>query len=221
MSKLINFYHTIKSEKKLNPYEDEHKLHLEFRALICTSSGGGKTSLLTNIIYEMSDTFHKIIVVTREEEPLYTMMEQRLNSIKSQKDQFKIYYNGEIPELPNLRSEKQNGLIIFDDMILSQTKTIGEIFIRCRKLNFSAIFISQSYFGIQKLIRQNCNYIWLGRGILDRDLKLILSEYSIKLDKEKLIHLYNKITERKMNFMMVDLDDRTIRANIKDILIEF
>ena len=215
---MINFYKTIKSEKKLNPNEHIHNLKLEFRAIIATSSGGGKTNLLTNILYEMSDTFHKIIIVTKEEEKLYTMLEERL---KGQKDQIEIHYGGHIPELPNLAPLKQNGLIVFDDMVLTQSKAIGEVFIRCRKLGFSAIFISQSYFGIQKLIRQNCNYIWLGRGILERDLKLILSEYSINIPKEKILYLYNKITEKKMHFMMIDLEDRTIRSNIRDIILQF
>jgi A32 protein len=215
---MINFYKTIKSEKKLNPNEDKHKIHLEFRAIICTASGGGKTNLLTNILYEMSETFHKIYIVTKEKEPLYEMIEERL---KDQKNQIKIFYGGKIPDLENLAPLKQQGLIIFDDMVLSQSKEMGEIFIRCRKLGWSAIFISQSYFGIQKLIRQNCNYIWLGRGILERDLKLILSEYSINIPKEKILYLYNKITEKKMHFMMIDLEDRTIRSNIRDIILQF
>jgi hypothetical protein len=166
-------------------------------------------------------TFHKIIIVTKEEEPLYDMILKRIKSVSAQKDQIEIHYGGKIPELTNLRPLKQNGIIIFDDMVLTQSKDIGEIFIRARKMNFSSIFISQSYFGIQKLIRQNCNYIWLGRGILERDLKLILSEYSINLSKDELVDLYNQITAKKMYFMMIDLEDRTIRENIKDIILRF
>lgn len=215
---IINFYKTIKSEKKLNPNYNKHHLNIEFRGIICTSSGGGKTNLITNILYDMSDTFHKIIIITKEEEKLYTMIEERL---KGQKDQIKIFYGGTIPELENLSKKHENGLVIIDDMILDQSKAIGEIFIRARKLNWSSVFISQSYFGIQKLIRQNCNYVWLGRGIIKRDLKLILSEYSINIPIEKLINLYNTITERKMNFLLIDLDDRTIRKNISDIIQEF
>jgi hypothetical protein len=218
---MINFYKTIKSKEVWNPNKDEHHLNLPFRALICTASGGGKTNLLTNILHEFDDTFHKIIIVTKEEEPLYDMMIKRIQSITSQKEQIEIHYGGKVPELPNLAPLKQNGIIVFDDMVLSQSKQMGEIFIRCRKLGFSALFISQNYFGINTIIRRQCNYIWLGRGILDRDLKLILSEYSIKLDKKQLLYLYNKITEKKMYFMMIDLEDRTIRENIKDIILSF
>lgn len=211
---MINFYKTIKQTKKENPYYEEHHLDPLLRAIICTNSGGGKTNLLVNILYEMSDTYWKIIIITKEEEPLYTMLQERL------KERVEIYYGGKIPELPAL-TERESGIVIFDDMVMSQTKEIGEIFIRCRKQHYGAVFISQSYFGIQKIIRQNCNVIWLGRGILDRDLKLMLSEYSIKIPKDKLIYLYNKITEKKMYFMMINLDDRTIRENIKDIIMKF
>ena len=47
-------------------------------------------------------------------------------------------------------------LIIFDDMItdiITNKKfqaIIKELFVRCRKLNISLIFITQSYFSVQK-----------------------------------------------------------------------
>lgn len=211
---MINFYKTIKQVKKHNPYYDDHKLDVLGRSLICTSTGGGKTNLLVNILYQMSDTYWKIIIVTKEEEPLYTMLKERLG------DRVDIHYNGDIPQLPEL-TPREAGIVIFDDMVLSQTKQIGEIFIRCRKQQYAAVMISQSYFSVMKIIRQNVNYIYLGRGILDRDLKLILSEYSINIGKEKLIYLYNKITEKPMRFMMIDLKDRTIRENISDIIMKF
>ncbi len=211
---MINFYKTIKQVTKENPYYDEHKLTPIFRGLICTASGGGKTNLLMNILYQMSDTYWKIIIITKEEEPLYNMLKTRL------KDRVEIYYNGEIPELVPLKAS-ESGIVIFDDMVLSQTKKIGEIFIRCRKLEYAAIFISQNYFGVNPIIRRQCNYIWLGKGILDRDLKLILTDYSIKIPKEKLIYLYNKITSKKMMFMFINLEDSTIRENISDIIMKF
>ena len=56
---------------------------------------------------------------------------------------------------------KRKKLIIFDDMIADimtnkrfQAK-IKELFIRCRKLNISLIFITQSYFSVQKDVRLN------------------------------------------------------------------
>ena len=56
---------------------------------------------------------------------------------------------------------KRKKLIVFDDMIadiMSNKKfqaIIKELFIRCRKLNISLIFITQSYFSVPKDVRLN------------------------------------------------------------------
>ena len=208
---MINWYKTFKQDPKANPYKDEHELDVLMRAIICTGSGGGKTNLLVNILYAMSDTFHKVIVVTKEREPLYDMLQERLG------DRIQIFLQGEFTGLPVLPSY-QAGLVVFDDMVLSQTKNIGEVFIRCRKQHYGAIFISQSYYGITKIIRQNCNYVWLGKGILERDLKLILSDYSINIPRDEIMQIYFKITSEKMHFMLLDMQDGTIRRDISEVI---
>ena len=58
-------------------------------------------------------------------------------------------------------NKKRKILIAFDDMIadmLSNKKlnsTVSESFIRGRKLNISLVFITQSYFEVQKDVRLN------------------------------------------------------------------
>ena len=59
---------------------------------------------------------------------------------------------------------KMKILIVFDDMIadiMSNKKfqaTIKELFIRCRKLNISLVFITQSYFSIPEDARLNSTH---------------------------------------------------------------
>lgn len=213
MSKIINFYSQVKQNKRLNPHYEIHKIQLPFRMLVCTASGGGKSNFVLNLLYEMSDTFHKIFVITKAEEPLYDLLQKRL------KDRVEIFYNGEMPEFKKMENN-ENGLIIFDDMVLTKDNRIGEIFIRGRKLGYSSIYISQSFFGTPKIIRQNINYVALGRGINKRDLRLILSEYSIGLTLQELEALYFSLTKTHMHFMLLDLIDRNIRHNIKEIIRE-
>ena len=61
-------------------------------------------------------------------------------------------------------SRKRKILIIFDDMIadiMSNKKfqaIIKELFIRCRKLNISLVFITQSYFSFPKDVRLNSTH---------------------------------------------------------------
>ena len=56
------------------------------------------------------------------------------------------------------KTAKRNILIVFDDMIadiMTNKKfqaIIKELFIRCRKLNISLVFIIQSYFSVRKEI---------------------------------------------------------------------
>ena len=64
--------------------------------------------------------------------------------------------------IDNYNPDKENKiLIVFDDMIadmISNKKLdsiVIELFIRCRKLNVSLVFISQSYFKVPKDVRLN------------------------------------------------------------------
>jgi hypothetical protein len=208
-----NFYENIKQIKSHNPNYDVHKISLPFRMLICTASGGGKTNFLLNLIYEMNNTFHKIIIITKEEEPLYTHLQDKLKCVE-------IYYSGNVPEFEKM-DKGNNGLVVFDDMLLTRNDKIGEMFIRGRKLGYSSIYITQSFFGSPKLIRQNVNYIALGRGMIKRDLRLVLSEFSINLTIDELENIYNEITKTPMQFLLIDTQKRNIRYNIKQIIYEY
>ena len=116
---------------------------------------------------------------------------------------------------------KNYSLIVFDDMVLTHNNKIGEMFIRGRKLGYSCIYISQSFYGTPKIIRQNVNYIWLGKGMSKRDLRLILSEFAMGISVDELERIYNDLTKESMNFMMLDLNKRNIRHNIKNMILEF
>jgi len=217
---MINFYEHFKNKKTHNPNLNIHKIELPFRALINCASGGGKSNLMLNLLYEMDNTFHKIIIVSKASEPLYDFLQDKLNKSTKNNNTVEIYYEGAIPEIEKMK-EGKNGIIIFDDMVLTKDNRIGEMFIRGRKLGYSCVYISQSFFGTPKIVRQNVNYIWLGRGISKRDLRLILSEFSVNLSLDEMVKLYHNITKENMNFMMLDFNKRNIRKNIKEIVLEF
>ena len=58
-------------------------------------------------------------------------------------------------------NRKRKILIVFDDLIadiMTNKKSqsiIKELFIRCRKLNISLVFVTQSYFSVPKEVRLN------------------------------------------------------------------
>ena len=61
-------------------------------------------------------------------------------------------------------SRKRKILIVFDDMIADIMSNkefqaiVKELFVRCRKLNTSLAFITQSYFSVPKNVRLNSTY---------------------------------------------------------------
>ena len=60
------------------------------------------------------------------------------------------------------KKRKRKVLIIFDDMIfhvMSDKKAqqiLKDLFIRCRKLNISLCFLTQSFFSVPKDVKLNC-----------------------------------------------------------------
>ena len=59
---------------------------------------------------------------------------------------------------------KRKVLIVFNDMIADVMTNkkfqaiIKDLFIRCRKLNISICFLTQSYFSVPKDVRLNCTH---------------------------------------------------------------
>ena len=78
---------------------------------------------------------------------------------------FCLYSNNMVDIYKNIEhynpNKKRKILIVFDDMIadMLSNKTLDvivtDLFIRGRKLNISLVFITQSYFAVQKDIRPN------------------------------------------------------------------
>ena len=154
---------TNENNKKRNetwPYIPDHP----YRILITGGSESEKTNTLLNSINEQND-IDKIYLYARDlNEPKYKVL------IKKRKDAGIKHLNDSNAFIEcsntmddvyeNIRdynsNRKRKILIAFDDMIAdimtnkrfqSITK---ELFIRCRKLNISLVFIIQSYFSVLK-----------------------------------------------------------------------
>ena len=79
-------------------------------------------------------------------------------------------------------------LIVFDDMIadiMTNKKfqaIIKELFIRCKKMNISLAFISQSYFSVPKEVRLNSTHYLIMRIHTRRELQQIAINHSADID---------------------------------------
>ena len=81
---------------------------------------------------------------------------------------------------------------------------VKELFIRCRKLNISIVFITQSYFRTPKDTRLNSTHYILMKIDNKKELKSIAKENSGHLHFNDFLEIYNYCTNEPYSFMMVD-----------------
>ena len=142
------------------PFIPEHP----YRILIIGGSGSGKTNALLNLIKEqgdinkiclyakdLSETKYEFLIRKREDAGIKHL--NNLNAFVERPNTMDDVYENTDDYNPN---KKRKNLIVFDDMIadIITKKTfqakIKDLFIRCRRLNISLGFISQSYFSVLK-----------------------------------------------------------------------
>lgn len=229
-----------------NPNYDLHGIKIPFRMIVVAPSGSGKTNFVVNLIGlfskirrkpkkrktrwekmleemgvveddEEQGTFKDIHIITRNKnEPLYNYLEKVSPDI--------VITEG-LETIPDLDAfdNKENHLVVFDDLVLENNlKPIIEYYIRARKQNVSVIFLSQTYYGIPKTIRINSNYIVILKLSGMKDIKMILSEFSLGVSKEVLLDMYNYATSQAMNAFIIDVSaspDKMFRRNFTEYLI--
>ena len=109
--------------------------------------------------------------------------------------------------------------MIYADIMRSEKfkAIIKELFIRCRKLNISIAFITQSYFRIPKDARLNSTPYMLMKIGNKKELKSIAEENSVDLNFKEFLKIYNHCTRDPYSFMMVDARP-TARVTLKKTL---
>jgi len=221
--KIVNMYERIPKEyldKSYNPNFNLHMLKVPFRMCIVAPSGSGKTNFLINLLRLFScgdnGTFSTINIITRnKDEPLYKWVTSKCDQIQITEGLHTT------PPLDKFDKDK-NHLVVWDDLVLSKDLSMVEnYYIRARKMSTSCIFISQSYFKIPKIIRNNCSYMILLKLSGDREVKLILSEFGLGVTKEELLELYKYATAEKFSPLIIDMEeepDKRFRKGFTEIL---
>ena len=101
-------------------------------------------------------------------------------------------------------------LIVFDDMIKDIITNrrfqaiIKELFIRCRKLNISHIFITQDYFSVQKDVRLNLTHYFIMKINSRIELKNIATDHSADIDYQDFKKIYRECTKERFSFLTID-----------------
>ena len=122
---------------------------------------------------------------------------------------------------------KRKILIVFDDMIadiMTNKKLqpiIKELFIRCRKLNISLAFITQSYFSVPKDVRLNSTQYLIMRIHNKRELQQIAIDHSADIDYKDFLKTYRNCTKEPYSFLAIDTtlsadNPKRFRKNFSD-----
>ena len=211
---MLNLEDIVSNKKKSS---SEHN-DWPFRMLIMGASGSGKTNTLLHLI----NNFHSIDKIylyakdTDERKCQYLINKREQAGIKNLNDPhaFIEYSNDMNDVLEDINNYNKNRdkkvLIIFYGMIADIMRSekfkaiVKELFIRCRKLNISIVFITQSYFRTPKDARLNSTHNILMKIGNKKELKTIAQENSGHLDFKEFLKIYNYCTREPYSFMMVD-----------------
>ena len=81
---------------------------------------------------------------------------------------------------------------------------IKELFIRCRKINISLVFITKSYFSVPKDVRLNSMHYLTMKINNKRELQNIAINHSADIDYKDFIEIYRECTKEPYNILNID-----------------
>ena len=96
---------------------------------------------------------------------------------------------------------------------------IKDLFIGCRKLNISLVFITQSCFSVSKDVRLNSTHYLIMKIINKRELQNIAYQ---DIDYQDFLKTYRECTNEPFNFLTIDTtlpasDPLRFRKNLFDL----
>ena len=81
---------------------------------------------------------------------------------------------------------------------------IKELLIRCRKINISLVFITQSYFFVPKDVRLNSTHYFIMKINNKRELQTIAISHSADIDRKDFMKIYREYTKESYTFFTID-----------------
>ena len=205
---IINFDKIIGEEYKTIT-NNIYCLNHHSNTLIVGKTNSGKTNILFNLITQNS-IYENIFIYTSNIDDKYSWLKSKF------KNDAHIFIN----EINFDKISKDNiNLVIFDDLVFSNKK-ISEFFTKSRKSNVSCVFISHRYFYLDRLLRNNLDYIIFTK--LDKkEIRLIYNDIGLHISLKEFEKLNNDL--EKYNFIVIDkfneYDFMRIRKNIDEIYI--
>ena len=78
------------------------------------------------------------------------------------------------------------------------------MFVRCRKLNISLVFITKYYFSVPKDARLNSRHYLIMKFKSKRELQNITLNHSADIDYGDFLKIYRECTKEPCNFLTID-----------------
>ena len=78
------------------------------------------------------------------------------------------------------------------------------MFIRCRKLNISLVFITQSYFSVPKDVTLNSTHYLIMKINNKKELQNTAINHSADIDYQNFMKIYSECTKEPYNFLTID-----------------
>lgn len=190
---------TPRLKKKRFPYDKWIPNNTGASLCLVSKSKGGKTSFLKKILSNMPKDIITILITPNFQNDIYDSMSKR--AIVSP-----VYDSRIIKLIQKINQKTKNHYrfcIILDDVIdQKNNSSLLKAFLTLRNANISVILSVQSTMLINKLVRNNCNHVLLGKlqgneAIKDAYIKF-LTRYSDELGVKKqddIYKIYNQYTE--------------------------
>ena len=179
--------------------------------MIIGGSESGKTNAMLNLMKEQGDIDKIYLYAKNLSKPKYGFLIKRRENagIKHLND-----LNAFI-ELSNSMDDVYKDIddynpSMFDDMvadIMTNKKCqaiIKELFIRCKKLHISLVFITQFYFSVPKEVRLHSTHYLITKINNKRELQNIAINHSADIDHNDFMMIYRKCTKEPCSFLTID-----------------
>uniref|UniRef100_A0A023F0Q9 Uncharacterized protein n=1 Tax=Triatoma infestans TaxID=30076 RepID=A0A023F0Q9_TRIIF len=174
------------------------------RALICGTSGSGKTNVMACLLVQPNGLkFANVYICSRSlQQEKYLYLEQVFKLVP----EIGFYKLSDTQQVIAPEEAKTNSIIIFDDIAMDQQDIIRQYFSMSRHRWIDCFYLTQSYARIPKhLIRDNANFIILFKQD-DLNLKHVFSDHisspDISFDKFK--HICYTCWEEPYGFITID-----------------
>lgn len=208
---LVNFDKLI-YKKKENALKNKHSLcptwdNKTFRCLFVGPSGCGKTNTLLNLLLRLMN-YQEIHILTKMiDEPAYEFLQETLEPVEKKVGHqiVHMYDNHEdMPEVADLDPSICR-VVVFDDQVSEKDQSkIVDYFTLGRKTNCGIFYLSQSYYKVPKIIREQCNYYAIFSLPSDNEVSRIHHEIANDIPKDKFKRIMQECTKNPGDCIFID-----------------